>query len=200
MTVITQDDHHNSQSRTQSPQAFWSAGRRQERLWDNGISYPRKRGIPVFVRMLKIKTEVKCPKMAVVLMFSGLKVLSGLESVRESQSWLLHAIEGTGFFSRKSGSKQLDFLSCKSERTVDLIRHCYNIYRQVNNIIISLLLFILTNKKEPSLLLSQNCAADCVLNLCLNYLPPSLYVSLCPNGICFKLCLMINYCFNEHIV
>ena len=28
------------QSRTQSPQAFWSAGRRQERLWDNGISYP----------------------------------------------------------------------------------------------------------------------------------------------------------------
>ena len=74
------------QSRTQSPQAFWSAGRRQERLWDNGISYPRKSGIPVFVRMLKIKTEVKCPKMAVVLMFSGLKVLSGLESVRESQS------------------------------------------------------------------------------------------------------------------
>ena len=51
-----------TQSRTQSPQAFWSAGRRQERLWDNGISYPRKRGIPVFVRMLKIKTEVKCPK------------------------------------------------------------------------------------------------------------------------------------------
>ena len=86
------------QSRTQSPQAFWSAGRRQERLWDNGISYPRKRGIPVFVRMLKIKTEVKCPKMAVVLMFSGLKVLSGLESVRESQSWFLHAIKGTGFF------------------------------------------------------------------------------------------------------
>ena len=31
------------QSRTQSPQAFWSAGRRKERLWDNGISYPRKR-------------------------------------------------------------------------------------------------------------------------------------------------------------
>ena len=25
------------QSRTQSPQAFWSAGRRLERLWDNGI-------------------------------------------------------------------------------------------------------------------------------------------------------------------
>ena len=68
------------QSRTQSPQAFWSAGRRQERLWDNGISYPRKRGIPVFVRMLKIKTEVKFPKTAVVLMFSGLKVLSGLET------------------------------------------------------------------------------------------------------------------------
>ena len=57
---------HISQSRTQSPQAFWSAGRRQERLWDNGISYPRKRGIPVFVRMLKIKAEVKCPNVAVI--------------------------------------------------------------------------------------------------------------------------------------
>ena len=31
---------------------------------DNGIFYPRKRGIPVLVRMLKFKTEVKCPKMA----------------------------------------------------------------------------------------------------------------------------------------
>ena len=77
---------YSYQSRTQSPQAFWSAGRRQERLWDNGISYPRKRGIPVFVRMLKIKTEVKCPKMAAVLLLLGLKVLSGLESVRESQN------------------------------------------------------------------------------------------------------------------
>ena len=66
---------HSGQSRTQSPQAFWSAGRRQERLWDNGISYPRKRGIPVLVRMLKIKTEVKCPKMAAVLSLLGLKVL-----------------------------------------------------------------------------------------------------------------------------
>ena len=74
------------QSRTQSPQAFWSAGRRQERLWDNGISYPRKRGIPVLVRMLSIKTEVKCPKMAAVLLLLGLKVLSGLESARESQN------------------------------------------------------------------------------------------------------------------
>ena len=34
------------------------------RLWDNGIFYPRKRGIPVLVRMIKFKTEVKCPKMA----------------------------------------------------------------------------------------------------------------------------------------
>ena len=78
--------HISVQSRTQSPQAFWSAGRRQERLWDNGISYPRKRGIPVLVRMLKIKTEVKCPKMAAVLLSLGLKVLSGLESVREGQN------------------------------------------------------------------------------------------------------------------
>ena len=75
-----------TQSRTQSLQAFWSAGQRQERLWDNGISYPRKRGIPVFVRMLKIKAEVKCPKMAAALLLLGLKVLSGLESVRESQN------------------------------------------------------------------------------------------------------------------
>ena len=74
------------QSRTQCPQAFWSAGRRQERLWDNGISYPRKRGIPVFVRMLKIKAEVKCLKMAAALLLLGLKVLAGLESVRESQN------------------------------------------------------------------------------------------------------------------
>ena len=37
--------------------------------------------------------------------------------------------KGTGFFSCKSGSKQLDFFSCKSERKVDLIRRCYN--RQV---------------------------------------------------------------------
>ena len=76
------------QSRTQSPQAFWSAERRQERLWDNGISYPRKRGIPVLVRMLKVTTEVKvkCLKVAAVLLLLGLKVLSGLESVRESQN------------------------------------------------------------------------------------------------------------------
>ena len=77
MTINVKD-----QSRTQSPQAFWSA----ERLWDNGISYPRKRGIPVLVRMLMIKTEVKCPKMAAVLLLLGLKVLSGLENVRESQN------------------------------------------------------------------------------------------------------------------
>ena len=53
-------------------------------------------------------------------------------------------------------------------------------HRQVNNLIISLLLFILINKKEPSLLLSQNCAADCVLNLCLNYrsLPSTVYVQM----------------------
>ena len=31
------------QSRTQSPLAFWSAGGRHQRLWDNGIFYPRKR-------------------------------------------------------------------------------------------------------------------------------------------------------------
>ena len=33
-----------SQSRTQSPRAFWPAGERPERLWDNRLHFPRKRG------------------------------------------------------------------------------------------------------------------------------------------------------------
>ena len=33
-----------SQSRTQSPRASWSAGERPERLWDNRLHFPRKRG------------------------------------------------------------------------------------------------------------------------------------------------------------
>ena len=32
------------QSRTQSPRAFWPAGERPERLWDNRLHFPRKRG------------------------------------------------------------------------------------------------------------------------------------------------------------
>ena len=32
------------QSRTQSPRASWSAGERPERLWDNRLHFPRKRG------------------------------------------------------------------------------------------------------------------------------------------------------------
>ena len=32
------------QSRTQSPWAFWSAGNRSVRLWDNGSHFPRKCG------------------------------------------------------------------------------------------------------------------------------------------------------------
>ena len=31
-------------SRTQSPRASWSAGERPERLWDNRLHFPRKRG------------------------------------------------------------------------------------------------------------------------------------------------------------
>ena len=34
----------HSQSRTQSPRAFWPAGERPERLWDNRLHFPRKRG------------------------------------------------------------------------------------------------------------------------------------------------------------
>ena len=33
-----------TQSRTQSPRAFWPAGERPERLWDNRLHFPRKRG------------------------------------------------------------------------------------------------------------------------------------------------------------
>ena len=33
-----------SQSRTQSSRAFWPAGERPERLWDNRLHFPRKRG------------------------------------------------------------------------------------------------------------------------------------------------------------
>ena len=32
------------QSRPQSPRAFWPAGERPERLWDNRLHFPRKRG------------------------------------------------------------------------------------------------------------------------------------------------------------
>ena len=32
------------QSRTQSPRAFWPAGEHPERLWDNRLHFPRKRG------------------------------------------------------------------------------------------------------------------------------------------------------------
>ena len=32
------------QSRTQSARAFWPAGERPERLWDNRLHFPRKRG------------------------------------------------------------------------------------------------------------------------------------------------------------
>ena len=34
-------DFRQSKSRTQSPQAFWSAGGRQERLWGTGILFPQ---------------------------------------------------------------------------------------------------------------------------------------------------------------
>ena len=33
----------DNQSRTQSPRAFWSAGERSERLWDNGLHFPQSR-------------------------------------------------------------------------------------------------------------------------------------------------------------
>ena len=36
--------YHHGQSRTQSPRASWPAGERPERLWDNRLHFPRKRG------------------------------------------------------------------------------------------------------------------------------------------------------------
>ena len=117
------------QSRTQSPQAFWSAGRRQERLWDNGISYPRKRGIPVLVRMLKIKTEVKCFKIAAVLLLLGLKVLSGKKCSRKPKLILTRDQKELDFFPVRADQSNWNFFSCKSERKEDLIGRCYN--RQV---------------------------------------------------------------------
>ena len=56
--------------------------------------------------MLMIKTEVKCPKMAAVLLLLGLKVLSGLESVRESQNMIL-----------KRDQKELDFFPVRPDQS-----------------------------------------------------------------------------------
>ena len=63
------------------PRVHWLFGQREGASRDSGIMeffYPRKRGIPVFVRMPKFKTEVKCLKIAAMV--------SNLEGVRESQS------------------------------------------------------------------------------------------------------------------
>ena len=38
--------------------AFWSAGERPERLWDNGHQFSIKCGIPVLVYILEITTEI----------------------------------------------------------------------------------------------------------------------------------------------
>ena len=50
-----------SQSLTQSPRAFWSAGGRPERLikdsgilWDNGLHFPRKRGFRFYCACLSL--------------------------------------------------------------------------------------------------------------------------------------------------
>ena len=48
-----------SQSRTQSPRAFWSEGERPERLWDNGnngLHFPRKRGFRLYCACLRKET------------------------------------------------------------------------------------------------------------------------------------------------
>ena len=47
------------QSRTQSPRAFWSAGERPERLWNNGLHFPRKRGFRSFCACLSLNGNGK---------------------------------------------------------------------------------------------------------------------------------------------
>ena len=46
-----------SQSRTQSPRAFWPAGERPERLWDNRLHFPRKRGFRSYCACLSFKRK-----------------------------------------------------------------------------------------------------------------------------------------------
>ena len=48
-----------TQSRTQSPRAFWSAGERPERLWDNGLHFPRKRGFRSYSTCLSLNGNRK---------------------------------------------------------------------------------------------------------------------------------------------
>ena len=46
-----------AESRTQSIQAFWSAGEHPDRLRNNGRHFPRKRGIPVLE--LEVRGEIR---------------------------------------------------------------------------------------------------------------------------------------------
>ena len=75
------------QSRAQSPRAFWSAGERQERLWDNGLHFPGKRGFRCYCACLSLKeTAIKYSK----------EEKWRVESVRETKILALYTIKETG--------------------------------------------------------------------------------------------------------
>ena len=66
-----------TQSRTQSPRAFWSVVERLEGLWDNGLwdnglHFPRKRGFRSYCACLSLKGNRK--EKAVNRRNGGLKV------------------------------------------------------------------------------------------------------------------------------
>ena len=65
------------QSRTQSPRASWSAGERPERLWDNRLHFPRKRGFRSYYVCLSLTGNRK-------------EKTRRVESVRETRILSLH--------------------------------------------------------------------------------------------------------------
>ena len=70
------------QSRTQSSRAFWPAGERPERLWDNRLHFPRKRGFRSHEVWLSLNGS---SKEKTVNSRNG-----GVESVRETRILALH--------------------------------------------------------------------------------------------------------------
>jgi len=92
-------------------------------LWDNGIFYPRKRGIPVLVRMLKFKTEVKCPKMAAINLVARVRVTldqrsgtrdSGIKRLPENKNPVI------GQTAQASGIRTSGFTKCSHYSTRQL--------------------------------------------------------------------------------
>ena len=82
-----------SQSRTQSPRTFWSAGESSARQW---MPLSPKHRVPVLVRILEIRTEMKdCLVMRIESVGEGL--ISMLVIVRKTGSFFPQ-IEGVTVF------------------------------------------------------------------------------------------------------